>query len=86
MEPFDRAKRLELLREESIIEYVARSSLRRIVGDKSLWPHFANRAGLERFWALGADEQRAIWGPPIDPLEALAGFDPKYIHDGNLGA
>jgi hypothetical protein len=86
LEPFDREKRLQLLREEIIIEFVARSSLQRIIGDERLWPHFANRAGLERFWALAPDEQRAIWGPPIDPLGVLANFVPKYIHDGNLGS
>jgi hypothetical protein len=86
LEPFDRAKRLELLRQEAIIEYVTRTSLCRIVGDEQLWPHFANRAGIERFWALDSARQRAIWGPPIDPMDALAAFDPKYIHDGHLGA
>jgi hypothetical protein len=86
LEPFERAKRLAIVQKEAIIEHIARSALRRIVLNTSLWPHFANRNGLEAFWALEPDEQRAIWGDPINPLDALAGFDPKYIHDGNLGA
>jgi hypothetical protein len=86
LEPFDRVKRLELVRREAIIEHVARTALQRIVGDESVWPHFANRSGLERFWGLTPDEQRAIWGPPVNPLDALAEFDPKYIHDGILSA
>jgi hypothetical protein len=86
LEPFDRAKRLELIRKEAIIEYVARTTLRRIVSDESVWPHFANRGGLERFWALTPDEQRAIWGAPVNLLDALVEFDPKYIHGGHLNA
>jgi hypothetical protein len=34
---------------------------------------------------LPEDERRRIWGEPIDPLEAVADFDPHYIHDGLLG-
>jgi hypothetical protein len=30
-------------------------------------------------------ERKKIWGGPIDPLAALADFDPQYIHDGLLG-
>jgi hypothetical protein len=86
LEPFERANRLEIVRKEAIIEYVARAALRRIVLNENLWPHFANRSGLETFWALTPDERRAIWGDPVNPLDALAEFDPKYIHDGNLGA
>ncbi len=86
LEPFDRAKRLELVRKEAIVEYITRAALQRIVSDESVWPHFANRSGLEKFWALTAGEQRAIWGPPVNPLDGLAEFDPKYIHDGNLSA
>ncbi|WP_028167374.1 hypothetical protein [Bradyrhizobium elkanii] len=85
LEPFDREKRLGILKKEAVIEYVAREALRRIIADDRLWPHFANRAGLEKFWALPPEQRRGIWGAPIDPLAALAEFDPKYIHDGHLG-
>jgi hypothetical protein len=84
LEPFDRSKRLDLLRREAIVEHIARTALARIVGNERLWPHFANRAGLEGFWALPPDEQRKIWEPPIDPLEALKEFDPTYIQDNDL--
>jgi hypothetical protein len=86
LEPFDRAKRLELVRKEAIIEHIARTSLQRIVLNENLWTRFANRAGLEKFWALNAGERQKIWGAPVNPLDALADFDPKYIHDGVLGA
>jgi hypothetical protein len=86
LEPFDRAKRLEIVRKEAVIEYIARTALCRIVLNESLWPHFANRKGLEAFWALPPGARRAIWGEPVNPLAPLAEFEPKYIHDGNLGA
>lgn len=86
LESFDRATRLDLVKKEAIIEHVARTAIARIVGDDTLWPHFANTLALSIFWALTAVERQRIWGDPIDPLDAIAGFDPKYIHDGHLGA
>jgi hypothetical protein len=47
---------------------------------------FCKPRRAEKFWALNADERRTIWGPPINPLDAIADFNPKYIHDGLLGA
>jgi hypothetical protein len=86
LEPFERVKRLEIVRKEAIIEHIARAALRRIAFDENLWPHFANRKGLEAFWALSPDARRTIWGDPVNPLDALAEFDPNYIQDGDLGA
>ncbi|AZO44952.1 hypothetical protein EJ076_29545 [Mesorhizobium sp. M7D.F.Ca.US.005.01.1.1] len=86
LEPFERAKRLDLLKKEAVIEYVARTALNRILANEALWPHFANRAGLADFWSLPADERQRTWGSPINPLDALAEFDPKHIHDSELGA
>lgn len=86
LENYDREIRLDLVKKEAIVEHIARTALARTVGDETLWPHFANTPALTKFWALTADERRRIWGDPIDPLDAIAGFDSKYIHDGNLGA
>jgi hypothetical protein len=61
LEPFDRTKRLELLRKEAIVEHIARTALHRIILNESLWPHFANRVGLEKFWALKSEDRRTIW-------------------------
>ena len=85
LEIFDREVRLDLVAKEAIVEYIARSALARIISNDALWPHFGNTAALNAFWSLSLDEQRNIWGDPIDPLEALAEFDPKYLHDGRLG-
>ncbi len=85
LETFDREIRLDLLKKEAIVEYIARTALARIVGQDALWPHFGNTAALEKFWALSPDERRRVWGNPIDPMTPLADFDPKYLHDGHLG-
>ena len=85
LETFDRATRLDLLKNEAIAEHVARTALARVIGDQTLWPHFANTAALERFWSLTPSERKTIWGSPIDPYVAIADFDPQYIHDGLLG-
>jgi hypothetical protein len=86
LEGFDRETRLDLLKKEAIAEHIARLTLTRIIDDSNLWPHFANTSALATFWALPESDRRQIWGGPIDPLVALADFDPKYIHDGLLGA
>ena len=85
LETFDREVRLDLVAKEAIVEYTARSALARIVCNEALWPHFGNTEALDEFWSLSPDEQRSIWGDPIDPLESLTEFDPEYLHDGDLG-
>jgi hypothetical protein len=85
LETFDREVRLDLVEKEAIVEFIARRALARIVSRDVLWQHFGNTAGLEKFWALTPTERRRIWGDPIDPLEAVVDFDPKYLHDGLLG-
>jgi hypothetical protein len=86
LETFDRKVRLDLLRKEAIIEHIARNVLARIIADHNLWPYFANTPALAAFWALPSADRQQIWGDPFDPNEALADFDPAYIHDGLLGA
>jgi hypothetical protein len=86
LEGFDRATRLDLLKKEAIIEHVTRTALARIIGNNTLWPHFANTSALARFWELTAAERRQAWNDPIDPMDAIADFNPTYIHDGLLGA
>ena len=85
LEYFDRATRLELARKEAIVECIARTALARVIGNDALWPHFGNTPALEKFWGLTPAERTNIWGDPIDPLDAVADFDPQYIHDGLLG-
>lgn len=86
LEGFDRNVRLDLVKKEAVAEYIARTTLAKIIEQPPLHAHFANTAALATFWALTDVQRKAIWGSPIDPLAALAGFDPKYIHDGLLGA
>lgn len=85
LETFDRDVRLDLVKKEAIVEYIARTALARVVSRDALWPHFGNTRALEEFWALSPDERRELWGEPVDPLMSVAAFDPKCLHDGHLG-
>ena len=86
LEGFDREVRLDLLKKEAIIEYVARKTLAKVIGTPAFWQHFGNTTALGQFWALDSDARKAIWGAPFDPLDAVADFNPAYIHNGLLGA
>ena len=85
LEGFNREVRLDLLEKEAIIEHMARTLIGRIVENPALWRHFANTTSLGAFWSLPDTERKKIWGEPIDPMAALAGYEPKYIHNGMLG-
>jgi hypothetical protein len=85
LESFDREIRLDLVQKEAIAEHIARTALARIIGCKPLWSRFANTSALAQFWGLTGTDRQLIWGDPIDPLDALADYDPKYIPDGHLG-
>jgi hypothetical protein len=52
--------------------------------DCNLWPHFANTAVLQAFCALRESDRRKLWGDFIDPNDALADFDPRYVSDDQL--
>jgi len=86
LEQFDRGTRLDLVMKEAFIEYVARNALARTLSNREIWLHFVNVEALTRFWALSANDQRQIWGDQIDPMNALAEFNPGEIHNGVLGA
>ncbi len=79
LDPLLRAMQVDLTKKEAIIEHIARATLARIALDETLWQHFTNKAALADFWAKPAAEQQAIWGPPIDPMEALAEFDERFL-------
>lgn len=85
LETFDRNIRLDLAKKAAIAEYIARTALARVIGEPALWPQFSNTPALEKFWNLPLAERRKLWGEPVDPLAAVADFDPKFINDGQLG-
>jgi hypothetical protein len=85
LEVFDRTARLELVKKLEMMEYIARSALVRIALEPKLWPHFANTSALQAFWALDDQQRRALWGAAINPTDALAELDPRYISDTQLG-
>jgi hypothetical protein len=44
-------------------------------------------AALASFWKLDPADRQKLWAtPPINTADALAGFDPQDISDGELGA
>lgn len=85
LESFDRNIRLDLAKKAAIAEYIARTALARVIAEPALWPQFWNTPALEKFWNLPPAERRRLWGNPVDPLAAVAGFDPRLINDGQLG-
>lgn len=85
LEHFDRETRLDLLKKVTVVEHIARTSIAHVIRTSALWPYFANATALTSFWALPVDDRQRLWGPPIDPMDALTGFDPHYIHNGLLG-
>ncbi|MGH6837494.1 MAG: hypothetical protein ACREDT_01570 [Methylocella sp.] len=85
LEQFERDVRLGLLQKEVVAEHIARTCLARIAGNDAILHHFANSSALSEFWTLPAAERSKIWGDPINPMDALAGYSPRYISDGELG-
>jgi len=85
LEVFNREVRLDLMKKEAVIEHIARKALVRVVNTKALWASFGSTPMLAEFWAIAPYERQRIWGDPIDPLVPIAEFDPRYIHDGQLG-
>lgn len=63
----------------AVIERIARATLARIAYNEVLWQHFTNKAALAGFWAKPEAERQTIWGPPVDPMVALAEFDERYL-------
>jgi len=85
LETYDRSVRLQLLKYAGILEYVVRNCIVRVLETPSLWSHFCTTTALEAFWTLPEMKRRALWGPPVDPMEALVGFDEAWLRDGDLG-
>jgi hypothetical protein len=79
LDPLSRATQIDLTKKEAIIEHMARTTLARILLNEGLWPHFTNKTALAAFWEKPAAERHAIWGPPIDPMDALAEFDERFL-------
>jgi hypothetical protein len=87
LEEFDGAQMLDLVQKEAIAEHIARHALAQIIGTPSLWQHFGNTAALAPFWRLPPADRQKLWGTAtIKTNDALAGYDPNYIKDSDLGA
>jgi hypothetical protein len=87
LETFDRETRLDLAQKEAIAEHIARNCLAHIIESPALWPHFGSTAALGPFWKLDPAERQRLWAAaPLNPADALVGYDPKFITNGDLGA
>jgi hypothetical protein len=83
-EPGERERRLVLLRRTIEAESLARYCIETFLDTPGLWPHFANEAAVEAFWALPQTKQRAIWGPRLDLAQLDLHFDPAAITNADL--
>jgi hypothetical protein len=83
LDPLSRATQVDLTKKEAVIEHIARTTLARIALNDALWPHFTSKASLTGFWAKPAAERQAIWGIPVDLLEALKDFDERFLPDAS---
>lgn len=81
LDPLSRTTQVDITKKEAIIEHIARTTLARIVLNEALWPFFTSKASLAGFWAKPAPERQAIWGTPIDPMDALIEFDERFLPD-----
>ena len=79
LDPLTRPVQVDLIKKEAVIEHIARTTLARIVLNDALWPHFTSKTALAAFWAKPAADRQAIWGDPIDPMDALVEFDERYL-------
>ncbi len=85
LEVFDRQMRIELWKDNCILEYVSRACITRILETPTLWPHFRSTSAVEAFWALHETDRQTLWGAPINPLLGLTGLDEGRIRDEDLG-
>jgi hypothetical protein len=60
-------------------------AFRRGLREAGFVEHFANTSALQAFWAVDDQQRRALWGAGINPTDALAEFDPRFISDAQLG-
>jgi hypothetical protein len=86
LETYDRTVRLALLKDAGILEYIVRSCIVRVLDTPALWSYFSNTSAVESFWTLPEPQRQSIWGPPIDPMQALSGFNENWVRDIDLGA
>lgn len=48
------------------IEHLACAAYSRLLRDAALWEHFWTDAAIAAFWKLPDNQQRALWGKPLD--------------------
>ena len=81
----NREDRAQIYRWATIIEYIARDCIVRVIESTALRRYFETDEELLDFWKLSAQHRRELWGPPIDPLEAIGSFNQRLISNSELG-
>jgi hypothetical protein len=84
LEIFDRAARLELVKQLEKMEFIVRSALVRVLLKPDLWSHFSNTSALQAFWSFDEQQRRTLWGASINVDDAIADYDPNYISNADL--
>jgi hypothetical protein len=85
LESFDRNTRLDLLKKVAVVRTYRTNIARPDRGRENFLAALRKHRRLGSVRALPDLDRRQLWGPAINPLDALADFDPKLIHDGHLG-
>ena len=86
LEKFDRNLRLDLVRKVGMVEFIARTALVRVLTSPSLHGHFATTKAAEAFWTLPIEEQRRLWGDPVNPDDGMDGIRDSDFTREMLGA
>jgi len=81
----EREERLELVRQNAVIEGLARHCLNHLLCTQRLWKHFRTDDALSTFWKLEEIDRRALWGEPISIDKLIEGFEGRWISDQALG-
>lgn len=85
----DRAARIRLLELDAIAEWIARSTLERILTSRKLWCEFKTKSAIATFWEREGDsfkqERQSLWGDTINPDMAILDLNFALLTDEELG-
>lgn len=70
---------LTLIRLSAQAEALARHCVRRLLLERSLWPHFQTDDALSTFWNLPSADREKLWGTKLDIDLPARQFDPRWV-------
>ncbi|MGE0062083.1 MAG: hypothetical protein AB7T86_08390, partial [Xanthobacteraceae bacterium] len=80
-----REDRAQIYKWAHIAEHVARCCLTKIAISDTLRHVYESDDTLRSFWLKDLNERQAIWGEPINPLEAISSFEIRNLSNAELG-